>query len=99
MGKSKVVGVRIEPEKWERFRWACERLGRSPHDVLRELIEHVDVAINAVESLEITQFDGDLAAFLRRRFPRLKKWQWQLFADVFNEIAEAVPEEELNNRS
>ena len=59
--KDKTIGIRVEPEKWERFCLACGRYGKTPGDVLRELIDHVDVAQTAIRTRQIATFDGDVS--------------------------------------
>lgn len=87
---TKVVPVRVDPESWERFCFACVKYGKSPGDVLRELIEHVDAAVTAIQSQQLVMLNGDLANFFLRRFPNMQAWQWQLFADTCNEIADMI---------
>ena len=88
--KDKTIGIRVEPEKWERFCLACDKYGKSPGDILRELIDHVDAAVIAIQTEQLVTLNGDLANFFARRFTKIEAWQWQLFADTFNEIAGLV---------
>lgn len=86
--KTKTIGIRIEPDRWESFCALCAGYGRTPGDVLRELIDHAHEAWFAIHSGRLRMLDGDLAAFIRGRFADLPLWQWELFADIAREIAE-----------
>lgn len=87
MKKSLLVNFRIEPEKWQAFEYASRKYGRTPTDIVRELIYHVDACMVAIASGELVNMDGDVANFLMSRF-NFNAEQWRTIAYFLAETAD-----------
>lgn len=85
--ETKLIPVRITPEKWARFCLASQKYGRHPSHVLKELIEHVDACMVAIASGEIANLDGDVANFLVSRF-NFNSEQFKVIAHFLAEAAD-----------
>lgn len=89
--KSLLVNLRIEPEKWQAFCHASRKYGKTPTDILRELIYHVDACMVAIASGQLANMDGDIANFFLSRF-NLNAEQWRTIAYFLAETADMSQE-------
>ncbi len=86
----RMVGFRVEPEKWANFERMAAANKIEPSELLRELVAHADNAYQAVKVGKITSIDGDVAGWLGKEFPKLPPGELRLFAAVLASAADKI---------
>ncbi len=78
---------KVEADTWANFVRAAQSYGATPAEVLRELVRHVDAAMNGIESGRI-QKDRDVSQLLRTEFPQLSPFQLRRMGQVLMQAAQ-----------
>lgn len=78
---------KVDSGAWTNFVKAAASYGATPAELLRELVRHVDAAMQGIESGRIRSFDGDVARLIRTEFPQLSSFQLRAMAKVLMQAA------------
>ena len=95
MGKLLTKSFKVDSEAWDRFEVTAREYGATSAQLLRELVEHPDAALQGIRSSRAQGNDGNLARLMKSEFPQLSPFQLHAMADVLNmaaELAEQHPE-------
>lgn len=78
---------KVEPKAWANFVKAAKLHGTTPAGLLRELMTHVDAAIDGVQSGRIRSSGGSVANLIRTEFPQLSPLQLEAMASILTEAS------------
>lgn len=84
----------VDKDAWTGFEKAAESYGVRPAELLRELVGHVDAAVDGIEKGKIQKFDGDISRLIRREFPQLSPLQLRVMGNILIEAAIQVDNRE-----
>ncbi len=85
---------KVDFEAWENFLKAAKSYGATPSELLRELVTHVDAAVQGIQSGRIKSFDGDVARLIRTEFNNISPFQLQMMAGVLMQAAKLNMDEQ-----
>lgn len=99
MSKLLTKSFKVDSEAWAMFEEAARRHGATPAQLFRELVEHVDAALEGVQSSRIESFDGNVSRLIKSEFPQLSPFQLHAMAQVLSRAADLAEKEPESDRT